>query len=277
MPNKKKLLLLCSAILLSIYGCKQSDPPEPTEKGDLYFSGYYWNFKNSGTNMMGPGPNYFASDTGNIYVDGNGMLHMKITKENNKWYCSELISVKEFGYGTYMFTTQSDLTTLNEKAVLGLFSWNDYSFQTQANSEVDVEFARWGNASDSLLLTYSVQPVWFDNPSPYVERTRRPLMPASKLKTTCTHVFKWTPDTITWNSYEGDYYPGLTPMAEWKYDKSNTPRTKMEGNQVSNPIVIPAPADSTNARINLWLLNGQAPANGSETEVVIKSFKYFPL
>ena len=117
MSNKKKLLLLCSAILLSIYGCKQSDPPEPTEKGDLYFSGYYWNFKNSGTNKMGPGPNYFASDTGNIYVDGNGMLHMKITKENNKWYCSELISVKEFGYGTYMFTTQSDLTTLNETSI----------------------------------------------------------------------------------------------------------------------------------------------------------------
>jgi hypothetical protein len=66
-------------------------------------------------------------------------------------------------------------------------------------------------------------------------------------------------------------------MAEWKYDKSNTPRLKMEGNQVSNPVVIPAPADSTNARINLWLLNGQAPINGSETEVVIKSFKYFPL
>ena len=274
--NKNWLYLTLGFVLW--IACEQSAPTEYIETGDLEFSGYWWKIKNSAGSGVGPGPNYFAKSNDNIWLDANGSLHLKIMKQNNRWVCSELITVKEFGYGTYVFTTASDLTTFNEKAVLGLFTWNDYSFTEQANSEVDIEFARWNNSSDSLLLTYSVQPVWFSNPAPYIERTRHPAMPVQKLKGTCTHVFKWTPSLITWDSYEGDNYPtNATPFASWTYNSSNISRTKIEGSRTSKPVVIPAPADSTNARINLWLLNGQAPNNGSETEVIIKSFKYIPL
>ena len=269
---------LVAALFLS--ACKQSDPTLPVtveEKGDLYFSGYYWNFKNSNGTQMGPGPNYFASTAQNIWLDADSMLHLRITKNNNTWFCSEIISVKEFGYGTYIFTTASDLTVLNEKTILGLFTWNSYSFQTQANSEVDIEFARWNNANDSLLLTYSVQPVWFDNPTPYIERSRRPQMQVGKLKGHCTHMFRWTPELITWETYEGDNYPGTNLLASWSFNNTNLPRRKLEGGLVSNPVVIPAPEDSTNVRFNMWLLNGQAPSNNQEQEIVIKSFKYIPL
>jgi hypothetical protein len=272
-----KLLAFCIATL-AVSSCYQPDPPvvDTTEKGDFTFSGYNWKIKSS-TTTVGPGPNIFSASTDNVWLDANKMLHLKITKVGNEWRCGEVITTKEFGYGTYIFTTASDLTTINEKAIFGLFTWNDYSFQDQANSEVDVEFARWGNATDSLLLTYSVQPVWFSNPSPYVERTRRPVMSVKKLKGVCTHAFKWTPDLITWETYEGDTYPGNNLLATWSYNTTNQSRQKIEGNRTSNPIVIPAPADSTNVRLNLWLLNGQAPANNSETEVIIKSFRFIPL
>lgn len=278
MSNSKILGLLSLVFALSLWACHQSDPPvAPDPKGDMYFSGYSWTFKSSGTTKMGPGPNNFASSPNNMWKDDQDRLHLKITKDNNKWNCSELISTKTFGYGTYIFTTDSDLTNFNEKVVFGLFTWNNSSFQTQGNSEVDVEFAKWNDASDSLVLTYSVQPVWFSNPSPYVERTRKPQMNVSKLKGTCTHVFKWTPDLITWESYEGENYPGTNLIASWSYDKTNMPRTKIEGSRVSNPIVIPAPEDSTNVRFNLWLLNGQAPSDNKEVEVVLKSFRFIPL
>jgi hypothetical protein len=265
--------------LLALAACKQSDPPplnEVVEKGDFYFSGYYWKIKNSLGNSVGPGPNKFSGSSDNIWLDQDGMLHLKITKYNNIWYCSEVISVKEFGYGTYVFTTASDLSTFNEKTVLGLFCWNDYSFQSQANSEVDIEFARWNNTSDSLLLTYSVQPVWFDNPTPYIERSKRPRIPVSAVKGLSTHVYKWTADSIRWESYTGDQYPGGKQIASWTFLKNNISRRKLEGSKVSDPVVIPAPEDSTNVRFNLWLLHGQAPSNGKEQEAVIKSFRFIP-
>jgi hypothetical protein len=275
-----KIKLLNIISLCFITACKQSDPPpvpEVIEKGDLFFSGYYWNIKNSLGNNVGPGPNKFSGSSDNIWLDKDGMLHLKITKYNNLWYCSEVISVKEFGYGTYIFTTASDLTTFSEKTVLGLFTWNNHSFQSQANSEVDVEFARWNNLNDSQLLTYSVQPVWFDNAAPYIERTNRPRIPVSALKGPSTHVFKWTADSIRWESYTGDQYPGGKLLASWSYHKNNISRRKLEGSGLSDPIVIPAPEDSTNVRFNLWLLFGQPPANGKEQEAVIKSFRHIPL
>lgn len=275
MQNK----ILFFIIITTLAACYQPDPPviDLQEKGDFSFSGYNWKIKSS-TTSVGPGPNIFSASSNNIWLDANKMLHLKITKNGTKWNCAEAISVKEFGYGTYIYTTASDLTTINEKAVFGLFTWNDYSFQDQANSEIDVEFARWNNANDSLLLTYSAQPVWFSNPSPYIERTHRPKIGTKNLKGVCTHVFKWTPTIVTWESYAGEIYPSSAPpFASWSFDNTNRTRQKIEGNRTSAPIIIPAPADSTNVRFNLWLLNSQPPANGLETEVVIKSFRFIPL
>jgi hypothetical protein len=276
MFNKRYLLYLSGLFLAVLYGCEQSDPPAKEEEaGDLQFSGYQWNIKTSAV-QMGPGPNFFSASTENVWIDSNGHLHLRITKRNNRWYCSEVISTKEFGYGTYVFTVDGGIDTLNERAVFGLFTWSDYTFQEQANSEVDVEFARWGNRNDTQLLTYSVQPVWFDNPAPYLERTRRPSLQRSDLQAPTTHVFKWTPDTIFWNSYSGENYPSNLLLASWKYDKGNIPRSKLEGGRTSDPIVIPAPATTTNVRFNLWLLAGLAPADNSEAEVVVKRFEFYP-
>lgn len=264
--------------LCFLVSCEQSDPIDlvDTEMGDISFSGYQWYTKSS-EQQVGPGPNYFSESSENIWKDSDGQLHIKISYDGNQWNCAEVISVKEFGYGTYIFTVSSDLTTMNEQAVLGLFTWNTYSFQTQGNSEVDIEFSRWGNAQDSTLLTYSVQPVWFSISGPYTERSIKPNMQVSKLASTTTHVFTWTPEKVTWESYEGDSYPGTDKLASWEFDNTNIARRKYEGNSVSEPIVIPAPEDSTNARINLWLLGGTPPADLTETEVVIKSFQYKPL
>lgn len=280
MSTKKSLLSILSFLSVCLSACEQSDPPplaNPDDTGDFHFSGYYWNIKNSNDSITGPGSNYFANSADNVWLDQDSLLHLRITRRNNKWYCSEVISSKEFGYGTYVFTIVSDLTTINEKTVFGLFTWSDYTFMEQANSEVDIEFSHWNNINDSLLLTYSVQPVWFDNPSPYVERTRRPQIPVRLLKTVATHVFTWTPDSISWNSYEGDQYPAGNKFASWYFDRTNPARTKMEGGRTSMPIVIPAPLSSTNVRFNLWLLNGQAPSDGRDQEVIIKRFRYFPL
>ncbi|MBL0051149.1 MAG: hypothetical protein IPP29_06310 [Bacteroidetes bacterium] len=279
MLNRKKASVIYIALVLLYGGCKQSAPTDVVvadEKGDLTFSGYNWKYKNALT-PVGPGPNRFLGTAENAWVDNAGSLHMRISKKNNFWYCSEIISVKEFGYGTYVFTCENDIRNLNEKNVFGFFTWDDYSFQKEGNSEVDIEFSKWNNPNDTLVLTYSVQPVIFQNPVPYSERTYKPPIATSLISKATTHMMRWTPDSVYWESYEGEFYPGPNKIASWSFDKNNIPRSKLENNLVSDPIVIPGPGDSTNLRFNYWLLNGQPPTNGLEYEMVIKSFKYFPL
>lgn len=281
MLNRVNIVIFCSAILVSfgLLTCKQSPPPpfvEPVIKGDFAFSGYQWKYKDAG-NPVGPGPNRFSGTTDFAWVDANGHLHLKIAKKNNFWTCSEVISTKVFDYGTYVFTCTSDISNFNEKVVFGAFTWDSYSFQKQANSEIDVEFARWGNANDTTLLTFSAQPIIFSNPVPYLERTYKAKVPTKYFKNPITYMFRWTPDSVKWEAYEGTTYPASNKIAEWTFDKNNMPRKKIEGPNTSDAIVIPAPSDSTNFRFNFWLLNGQAPSNSAEHEVVISSFKYTPL
>jgi len=274
-------ILIIVAIACIFQACKQSEPPEitiPERKGSLYFSGYYFNYKNT-PNPVGPGPNRFKGTTDYAWVDANDKLHLKISKNpsNNFWYCSEIISVKQFGYGTYIMTCETDIRNFDAKTVFGCFTWDDYSFQKQGNSEVDIEFAKWGNDSDTLLVTYSAQPVIFSNPVAYNERTHKPLIATKYISKPMTYMMKWTPDSVFWESYEGETYPGTNKVSTWSFNKNNTPRQKIEGDRTSDFIVIPAPGDSTNLRFNFWLLNGQAPNNAQEHEIVIKNFKYIPL
>ncbi len=271
-------ILFCTVLF---FGCKQTPLPEPIvpigpeEKGDIRFSGFEWWFKSS-TIPVGPGPCIFSDSSDNIWVDAQGMLHMKITNRNGQWQCAELVSVKEMGYGTYTFTTASNVVDIDQKIVVGLFTWDTYSFQAQANSEIDIEFAKWDDPTDTLTLTCSAQPVshW---PVKFTERSQKPPMASLEpLRGVSTHVFEWTPSIVCWKSYTGDQASG-TPFATFEFTSNNVTRTKIEGGNVSNPIVIPAPSDSTNARINTWLLFGDAPVNGQEFELVLKSFDYKPL
>ena len=276
MLNRFKNILLL--LIVAFASCKQSPPPEPTIPvipGDFEFSGYQWKYKHA-ENPVGPGPNRFSGTDDFAWVDNNGYLHLTIKQKNGQWTCSEIISTKVVGYGTYTMTCLSDISVFNEKAVFGFFTWDSYSFQEQANSEVDIEFSRWNNPNDSTLLNYAVQPVIFSNPTPYTERSYKANTTVAQLQRPMTHVMTWTPDSVHWESYDG-LVAGVNKVAEWTFDKSNQSRQKIEGNRTSNPIVIPAPSDSTNVRFNFWLLDGNAPSNNTEHEIIISNFSYKPL
>lgn len=281
MINKNHFFTIIVGVILALGGCYQSDPDSQIKKrtikdsGDIIFSGYGWKIKKS-TNPVGPGPNIFGGTDSSVWVDDNGYLHMKIAYLNGKWQSSEVICTENTGFGTYIFTIGSDLTPMNENIVLGLFTWDDNTFYSQANSEVDIEFARWFKANDSLLLTTSVQPVVFDNAIPFAERSHKPQMLVSKLKKPSTHAFEWRANFIQWNSYAGKTFPGVEEIAKWRFDLNNPSRVKTEGGKSSKPIIIPEPGNTTNARINLWLLNGRAPSDGKPFEVIIERFDYLP-
>jgi hypothetical protein len=215
------------------------------------FSGYDWWVKSS-TEPVGPGPNYFSDSTNNVWLDGLGQLHLRITNRSNQWQCAELVSARTFGYGSYRFQLASPADNINPSAVLGLFTWSDDG--AYANREIDIECSRWANAADPSNAQFVVQPYDING------HLTRFTVPAGQ--TNATLFFTWETNRVTFQSQRGAFSPNPSPA-----------------NVVSNwtsTLTVP-PTGDENVRLNLWLFQGAAPTDGQEVEVIISSFQFVPL
>lgn len=272
-----RILIAAFFALFFIWGCQQSEPSFNAREGDvLTFSGRKWQIKKYENIVWGPGPNYFSNHPNDVFVDDDGYLHLSVTQREGKWRSTEVISMDAFGYGTYVWTIQGDPVNIDRNIVLGLFTWDDNTFKEQANSEVDIEFSKWGVAEQDTTLQFGVQPINF---GPYYpERDYKPKTTPSTWVGVSTHAFTWTDTLITWQSWPGDTYGNGAPAASWTFDLNNPARIKNEGVNSSNPIIIPAPGNATNARMNLWLVNGPGgPFVPVRHEIIIQKFEFIPL
>lgn len=207
------------------------------------FSGYSWAVKSS-TALVGPGPNVFSSSPENVWVDAAGQLHLRITFRNGRWQSAEVFLDRSLGYGTYRFAVASAVGNLDPNAVLGLFTWDDDpSFN---HRELDVEFARWGNAGGATNAQYVVQP--YDRVG-HLTRFVQPLSAPS------VHSFTWGPRSV---NFTGTDATGRT-IASSQHTGADVPRPGGE-----------------RTHINLWLDRGAPPTNGAEIEVVLSSFSFSP-
>jgi hypothetical protein len=216
----------------------------------IQFAGHNWAVKVG--DDMGPGPNHFSDSVNNVWVDGNGYLHLKITHPDSNWYCSEIISDESFGYGTYVFTVDSRIDTLDRNIILGLFTWDSYAPQYNYR-EIDFEFGTWQNPADDNCQ-FVIQP--WDRPG---NRYRFDVDNTGG-RTTTTHVMTWRADGIYFKSYYGNFSLAPAPetvIRDWYYTGSYNP-----------------PPGGENIRMNLWLILGTPPSNGLTSEVVIKDFQF---
>lgn len=238
-----------------------------------YFAGRKWTVKEYEAYTWGPGDNYFSARPEDVFVDENGFLHLRLAEHNGKWFSTEVISEDTMGYGVYTFVVEGDLEQLPANTVLGLFTWDNNTLVSAGNSELDVEVARWGDASLTDYLQFSVQPVWFGGY--YPERTLRvPTAPGALNGVTAHRIF-WSDTLIVWHSWKGRA-DGPDLLGTWSFNLNNPARVKIENGITSDPIVIPAPGNTTHARINFWMLNGGPPSDGQEHEIVIRNFSYEP-
>ena len=209
----------------------------------IQFDGHDWLVKSS-SRKIGPGPNLFSSSTSNVWVDAAGRLHLKISKSGGRWYSAEVINTASLGRGTYSWTVEGDMNALDRQVVLGLFTWNDDPAFN--HRELDVEFARWGNASDPTNGQYVVQP--YDTAGNLVRITQ-----PSGITGPTTHGFTWGTSSVSFTS-------STASPSSWTYAGPDVPEPGGE-----------------NARMNLWLFRGIAPSNGQAVEVVISDFTFTPL
>ncbi len=235
------------------------------------WSGFTWCVIGSNGGRCGPGPNYFSSSTDNVMVDSAGDLHLHITNRSGKYYCAELFTTQVIGYGSYSFSLSSRVDNLDANIVLGLFTWNDNDCVTNANSEIDIEIAKWGDPLDPTPLEYSVQPT-----NGGLETERFKISPIALTSNYSIHFFNWTPTLVSFSSYQGQINPPPPEnlITSWMFDTNHPPKSKDECS--SNPIIIPAPETSTNLTMNLWLTGGNFPLNNQEAEVIVHMVSYTP-
>lgn len=218
----------------------------------FHFSGYDWDVKTSGGFLFGPGPNIFSDSTDNVWVDGSGKLHLRVTFSGGQWRCAEVVLSKSLGFGTYRFYIDSPVDPLDPNVVLGLFTWSDDPAFT--HREIDIEMSRWGNAADPANAQYVIQP--FGTPGNLTRWT----IPAAASPT--THSFQWTDGHVDFVSHNGAYAPppaSVPEITQWTRQGA----------------AVPPPGDER-VRLNLWLFNGAAPSDGQEVEVVISRFVFVP-
>jgi len=238
-------------------------------------SGHRWMVNGQGRvdQRRQPGNNYWSGAPDMVWVDDKG-LHLKIAKRNDQWRCSAVGLPEGLGYGKYIFSLASRVDRLDRNVVLGLFTYNNETFQTDANGELDVEISRWGKESTPQpQICYAVQPTMGRN----LERAHKDeTTPAERT----THVIEWTPRYVEFHSYEGDGETGKE-IGHFRFDDTNPGRrakNRATGEE-SDPVVIPNPHNKAHAAMNLWLVKGQPPVNpeAADIEIVVSNFRFVPL
>lgn len=210
----------------------------------IQFSGNNWIVKDSNEERLGPGPNFFSSSPENVWIDSEGQLHLKITNRNNHWYCAEVSLEKPLGYGTYEFFVNGRFDQLDSNIVVGLFLYKDDAH------EIDIEFGRWGRKYGDNLQ-YVLQAC----PPGSIHRYQAELNGDYT-----THRIVWKPESVSFRSLHGHYLGDLPSkyhlITQWAY-----------GNAYYTPT-------TEKVHMNLWLVQGESPVLGKETEIVITRFAF---
>ncbi len=210
------------------------------------FAGLQWHVK-TGSAPLGPGPNSFTDGDDAVWVDGEG-LHLTLAQREEGWQATEVISDRTFGYGTYRIALRAAAEDFDPRVVFGFFTWDDLASE-QSYREIDIELSYWGVAGEPNAQ-FAVQP--------YTLPGHRYRFDAHYGDRESIHTFTWAPDRIDFASIARG--TGEPVEQRWSFHGDRVPETGAE-----------------QVRMNLWLLNGEAPADGRDVEVVVTSFSFEPL
>lgn len=220
----------------------------------MTWGGVQWNVK-AGTDM-GPGPNAWSAD--NVFIDGSGDLHLKITNVGGTWTCAEVSTAATYGFGNYQWQVTTPVDNLDANVVLGLFVYGPLDLGPDGTHEIDVEYARFGSA-DADSGRWTNWPNVIATPS-LTARSSYPLALSGAPATTSR--FNWRATEIAFSTLGGYQAVGsnVNTIQSWTYRPTDPSTTISQS---------PMPV-----HMNLWLYQGSPPTDGRNVEVVIHSFNF---
>ncbi len=231
------------------------------------FADREWWIKSS-PEIQGPGNNVFHHR--NVWVDWSGKLHLKVNEVEGRWTCAEVFTKDTLGYGRYRMVINGEMGELDPNLVFGFFTWDPDGFENQANSEIDIEFSKWGFPLAPRVLHYSVHPVSLQKL--FLERFQSSNSNPKKWNGLSTHIIEWRDTSISFFSYKGLEEELLE---SFHYSFNNPPRQKGKEGQFSKAITVPKPGLQNQARLNLWIFgDNEQPLFGKDAEVIIEDFSF---
>jgi hypothetical protein len=230
-------MIVAAMLALAASGCGAHSGGRHSPR-TIEFSGYTWRVKSS-AEPIGPGPNLFSDSSKNVGVDGQGRLHLKLTRSQGHWHSAEVINTASLGHGRYSFELGSRVGHFDPNVVLALFTWSDDP--SYANREIDIEFSRWSKPANLRNGQYVVQPYFHRKNR---QRVRQPAVAPS------TQSFDWRPNAVAFTS------SSAMPSA-WTYSGADVPQPGSE-----------------HVHVNLWLYRGARPKNGRSAEVIVNRFTF---
>jgi len=224
-----------------------------SDAATITWAGHTWNVTTGG--MAGGN----TGSAGNVAVDTNNWLHLKISQSAGAWTCAELFSADNMGFGAYRWQVEGPVDKMDKNVVLGLFPYGPQGgVGADGTNEIDIEYARWGNAAWPNG-DYTVYP----NSGTTVGETT---FNFSLNGTYTTSSFVWTSSGIAFASQEGLRAAGDTAgtIKRWTYAPA-TPSVNI-------------PQRAMPLGMNLWLCSGcgGSPSNGQPVEIIVRSFEFIP-
>jgi hypothetical protein len=131
-------------------GIEMPAPEDPSRGTTLRFSGLQWKVRTI-PGDQGSKTNEYSSD--NVYVDDFGALHLRLNRNSHGWVCSEVHSVRSYGYGTYSVDI-SDVAQLEPAVMFSAFTYFDKPLDAD-HRELAIRLTRRGVASAQTLSLVS--------------------------------------------------------------------------------------------------------------------------
>lgn len=208
----------------------------------LHFSGYDWEARQKFGDRGGKLNPY---DPGNVWVDKDGLLHLRIIRRGDQWSCAEIALRQSLGHGLYQFIVR-DVSRLDPAAVLTMYTWGRGE---RFNREVAVEVSHWGDPNPRLHnAQFVVQPDY--DPSNVSHFNAPPGL--------VTFSFHWKPAELLFSANRGIPGAQTAPVASHRFSSG-----------------IPDPGDAS-IRINLYAFGKAKVPLQTPVEVIIERFLYSP-
>ncbi|MCR9248558.1 MAG: hypothetical protein NXI31_26320 [bacterium] len=230
----------------------------------ISFAGHDWAVKD-GPLPVDPGSNRFSSRTNDVWVDAAGRLHLTLKQHGSYWWSTEVMLLDSLGYGTYSFTTESQVGSLDPRVTFGAFVWDNYGDGQTPGSphrEIDFEDSRWNNANDPTSSQWVVQPYQVNG---NLGRYTVPRLPPPPI---LTRYFRWSPSAIEFVAVDGAETP-CSAAGQPAYIRATYLHDPSRQHYVPTP-------GRERFRFNLWLNSGSAPLNNAPVEVIITDFRFSP-
>jgi len=154
-------------------------PPPRT----IAFSGYDWLVRQTQNDRHGMND----YDARNIWVDGDGHLHMLLSERDGRWTSAEIRLTHSLGYGTYSFDVR-DTSPLDPSAAFSMYTFDPLG-SDQNFRELTIDVSRWGDPAN-MNGQFVVQP---ETVPANVFRFEIPAGPV-------THSFRWEPGRVSFKA-----------------------------------------------------------------------------